>query len=87
MHERDQRVADDSPLLLLSTLLGSLSDALNLRHLREHLYPGTDDFVVARATAPVGRLQEIEFTPLVRVTLPEPSSAVFGIAEHRVPPR
>jgi len=87
MHEPETRVSDESPLSLVATLIGSVADALNLRHLRSELSVHTNDPVLARPTrTPLTRVSGPPRPPL-QVTLPRdvndayeptPSSAVFG---------
>ena len=61
MNEHDSRSTNESPFELLATMVGALTDALNLRHLRSELY---------------GDAPHVDLTPEPRLTVVAPSWSV-----------
>ena len=61
MNERDSRTTNESPFELLGMIVGALTDALNLRHLRSELY---------------GDEPRVDLTPKPRLTVVAPSWSV-----------
>jgi hypothetical protein len=61
MNEHDSRSTNESPLQLLATMVGALTDAMNLRHFRSELY---------------GNGAPVDLTPEPRLTVVGPSWSV-----------
>lgn len=61
MNEHDSRSTSESPFELLAMMVGALTDAMNLRHLRSELY----------ADQP-----QVDLTPEPRLTVVAPSWSV-----------
>jgi hypothetical protein len=62
MKERTPNSAGDSPFTLLATLFCALTDALNLRYLRQELYGESVDFMPPR-TIPAEQWQVVPRSP------------------------
>jgi hypothetical protein len=61
MNEHDSRSTNESPLELFAALVGALTDAMNLRHLRTELY---------------GDEPQVDLRPQPRLTVVGPSWSV-----------